>query len=167
MIYKPRKAKVTSLKTMTTKPFMLMSNEEFIEFLGPIAQKDYHKSGRLASVTIAQAMHESFSGCSLLAQKGNNLFDMKAYLLGNNWKGSTWKGKVVVKIIKSPNAWCIANHKAGKDGVKMVLFKSRSPGSQGSNFELHGKQIGSQHVRRKPWFRTEYGISILHDQIHR
>lgn len=100
VIYTPRKAKIKSLKNLQTKPFMLMSTEEFVEFLGPIARKDYHKSGMLASITIAQAIHESFAGCSLLAQKGNNLFGMKAYLSGNTWKGSTWKGKVFVKKTK-------------------------------------------------------------------
>ena len=98
--YTPIKAKITTTKDLQTKPFMLMSNEEFIKFLGPIARKEYHRSGMLASVTIAQAMHESFSGCSLLAQKGNNLFGMKAYLSGNNWKGSTWKGKAFKKRTK-------------------------------------------------------------------
>lgn len=97
VIYTPKKAKISSIKKLTTKPFMLMSTEEFIRFLGPIARKDYHKSGLLASVTIAQAIHESYAGCSLLAQRGNNLFGMKAYLSGNNWGGSTWKGKVFVK----------------------------------------------------------------------
>lgn len=100
VVYTPIKAKITSTKNLQTKPFMLMSNEEFIAFLGPLAQKEYHRSGILASVTIAQAIHESFSGCSLLAQKGNNLFGMKAYLSGNNWKGSAWKGKVFVKKTK-------------------------------------------------------------------
>ena len=100
VVYTPKKAKIKSLKNLQTKPFMLMSTEEFIKFLGPIARKDYHKSGMLASVTIAQAIHESFSGCSLLAQKGNNLFGMKAYLSGNNWKGSVWTGKVFVKKTK-------------------------------------------------------------------
>lgn len=100
VIYTPQKAKVTSLKNLQTKPFMLMSTEEFVKFLGPIAREDCRKTGMLASVTIAQAIHESYSGCSLLAQKGNNLFGMKAYLSGNNWGGSTWKGKVYVKRTK-------------------------------------------------------------------
>lgn len=97
VIYTPRKARITSTKNLQTKPFMLMSTEEFVKFLGPLARKEYKKSGFLASITIAQAIHESYSGCSLLAQKGNNLFGMKAYLSGNNWSGSKWKGKVVVK----------------------------------------------------------------------
>ena len=100
VIYTPIKAHITSIKNLKAKPFMYMSNKEFIRTIGPIARREYHRSGILASVTIAQAMHESFSGCSYLAQKGNNLFGMKAYLSGNTWKGSVWKGKVVKKKTK-------------------------------------------------------------------
>ena len=97
---KPKKAVTTYSKTMKAKAFLLMSTEQFVKILGPIAQKNYHKSGVLASVTLAQAIHESWSGTSLLAQKGNNLFGMKKVLSGNNWSGSAWKGKVYVKKTK-------------------------------------------------------------------
>lgn len=95
-----KKAITNFTEKMTTKPFLLMSTEEFVEAIGPIAQKEYHKSGILASVTIAQAINESWSGVSYLAQKGNNLFGMKTYLSGNTWKGTSWRGKRVVKRTK-------------------------------------------------------------------
>ena len=98
--YTAKKANVSSSKNLQAKPFMLMSTEEFVRYMGPIARADYHKTGVLASVTLAQAIHESYAGCSLLAQKGNNLFGMKTYLSGNNWGGSAWKGKVFVKRTK-------------------------------------------------------------------
>lgn len=51
---------------------------EFIDYLAPLAQADYKKSGILPSVTIAQGMVESANGNSELARKANNLFGIKA-----------------------------------------------------------------------------------------
>ncbi len=98
---KSKKATTKYTGSMNAKPFLLMSTEEFVEAIGPIARAEYKKrGGMLPSVTIAQAINESWSGVSYLAQKGNNLFGMKTYLSGNNWKGSSWKGKRVVKRTK-------------------------------------------------------------------
>lgn len=94
---KARKPVIGDRSSIQSKVFMYMDTKEFVKLIGPIAQKDYHKNGVLASVTIAQAIHESWSGTSLLAQKGNNLFGMKTNLSGNSWKGSTWGGKVYWK----------------------------------------------------------------------
>lgn len=54
--------------------FMSMSPQEFIDFLGPIAQADYSRTNVFASLTIAQAILESGWGKSELAQNYNNLF---------------------------------------------------------------------------------------------
>lgn len=83
--------KATAFKNMTTS--------QFISLLGPIAQEDYHKTGVLASVTLAQAINESGWGRTTLAQKGNNIFGMKTTLSGNTWSGSAWDGKSYVSIL--------------------------------------------------------------------
>ena len=53
-----------------------MTDTEFINFIGPIAQLDYNKTGVLASVTIAQAILESEWGSSVPANS-NNIFAIK------------------------------------------------------------------------------------------
>ena len=58
-----------------------LSNEEFIEFLGPLARLDYSKTGVLASVTIAQAILETGWG-NLTIPNSNNLFNIKCT---SNW----------------------------------------------------------------------------------
>ncbi len=96
-----KKAPAKYTGQMNSKPFLLMDTEEFVAAIGPIARAEYKKrGGMLPSVTIAQAINESLSGVSYLAQKGNNLFGMKTYLSGNKWKGTSWKGKRVVKRTK-------------------------------------------------------------------
>lgn len=71
------------------------------------------------------------------------------------------------KIIEGTNTRGVPDGKTGKDGIEVVLFQTGSPGSKGRDFEFHGKQIRAQHIRRKPWFRAEDGITILHDLIYR
>lgn len=84
--------------TLTAAAFANMSTEQFIAAMGPIAQADYHRSGVLASVTLAQAILESGWGKSELAQKSNNMFGMKTNLSGNTWTGSVWDGVSSVTI---------------------------------------------------------------------
>ena len=79
--------------------FKNLTTLAFISVLGPIARNDYHRSGVLASVTLAQAINESGWGKTVLAQKGNNIFGMKINLSGNTWSGSVWDGKSSVSII--------------------------------------------------------------------
>lgn len=69
-----------------------MTEQEFISFMGPLAQADMAKSGVLASVTTAQAVLESGYGSTELARNANNFFGMKCSLSGNTWPGSTWDG---------------------------------------------------------------------------
>jgi flagellum-specific peptidoglycan hydrolase FlgJ len=78
--------------------FLSLTQNAFIALLGPLAQQDYHKSGVLASVSLAQAINESGWGRTELAQKGNNIFGMKISLSGNTWAGSVWDGKSYVAI---------------------------------------------------------------------
>jgi len=56
-----------------------MSNEEYINFLGPLAQADYSRTGVFASVTIVQAIYEGGWGNQLspLALKNNNVFGIR------------------------------------------------------------------------------------------
>lgn len=66
-----------------------MSNEEFIQFVGEIAQKDWNERHiMLPSVVIAQAIKESGWGSSELAQNANALFGIKK---------NGWTGKIYVK----------------------------------------------------------------------
>lgn len=90
-------AAVTSIIQATS--FKSLTSAAFIALLGPIAQADYHKTGVLASVTLAQAINESGWGRTELSQKGNNIFGMKISLSGNTWSGSVWDGKSYVSIL--------------------------------------------------------------------
>lgn len=64
-----------------------MTRDEFISFVGEIAQKDWLRRRLiLPSVTIAQALKESAFGTSELAQKANALFGIKK----NGWTGKTY-----------------------------------------------------------------------------
>lgn len=54
-----------------------MTNQEFIEYLVPLAQKGYEDYGVFPSITIAQACLESTWGTSYLARTDFNLFGIK------------------------------------------------------------------------------------------
>lgn len=69
------------------------SNREIIDLIGPLCTADMHKSGVLASVTLAQFCLESGYGKSELAQNANNCFGMKCNLSNNGWTGSAWDGQ--------------------------------------------------------------------------
>lgn len=71
----------------TTKENHNMSKSEFIEFVGEIARRDWiERRLVLPSVVVAQAIKESASGTSELAQKANALFGIKK----NDWTGRTY-----------------------------------------------------------------------------
>lgn len=71
----------------TTKENHNMSKDDFIEFVGEIARRDWiERKLVLPSVVVAQAIKESASGTSELAQKANALFGIKE----NGWTGKTY-----------------------------------------------------------------------------
>lgn len=71
----------------TTKENHNMSKDDFIEFVGEIARRDWiERKLVLPSVVVAQAIKESASGTSELAQKANALFGIKK----NGWTGKTY-----------------------------------------------------------------------------
>ena len=74
-------------ETKTTTENHNMSRDEFIEFVGEIARRDWiERRLVLPSVVVAQAVKESASGTSELAQKANALFGIKK----NDWTGRTY-----------------------------------------------------------------------------
>lgn len=80
----------------TTKENHNMSKSEFIEFVGEIARRDWIERGLvLPCITVAQAIKESDSGKSELAQKANALFGVK--------DNDQWDGPVYVKDATEQN----------------------------------------------------------------
>lgn len=74
-----------------------LTEAQIAEVIGKICQKDYKRSGILASVSAAQCILESgFLGTSL-AMEANNCFGMKATLSGNTWPGTSWTGEIYTK----------------------------------------------------------------------
>nr|AXS01378.1 mannosyl-glycoprotein [uncultured bacterium] len=65
---------------------LTQAQKDFIAKVGAFAANDMKKSGVLASLKTAQAVHESGWGTSALATRANALFGIKA--------DSRWKGKV-------------------------------------------------------------------------
>lgn len=74
----------------------VMSQAEFVEYIGQLAAADMQTSGILASVTAAQSILESGYGKSELALQALNLGGMKAELSGNTW-ASAWDGRTYIK----------------------------------------------------------------------
>ena len=70
---------------------MTYTRQQFIEKVGPLAQRDAKASKVLASLTIAQAILESNNGNSTLTREANALFGIKA----TNWRGKVWTGKTL------------------------------------------------------------------------
>ena len=69
------------------------------------------------------------------------------------------------EIIKSANAWGIAERETAEDGIKGSFLKHAAPDSDGSNFQFQGKQIGAQHAGREPWRRAKDRVAVPHDGI--
>ena len=89
------------------------TEQEFIDYLAPLAQADYKKSGILPSVTLAQGIVESRYGNSELARNANNLFGIKA---SPPWTGAAYaketseydKNKGYIKVtdtFRKYNSW--------------------------------------------------------------
>lgn len=83
--------------------------------------------------------------------------------MGRDWHH--WKARGGTGNRKRYGSRGIADGKAGKDGVEMVFLKVGGPFCIGSDLKLHGEEDGTEHVGRKPWFRAETGIAILHDDV--
>lgn len=79
--------------------------------------------------------------------------------------GIIGKPEAGLEIVKSTGSRGIADGKARKDGVEMVFLKVGGPFCIGSDLKLHGEEDGTEHVGRKPWFRIEIGIAVLHDDV--
>lgn len=77
-----------------------MTEQEFVNLVGPLAHEDMLQSGILASVTAAQACLESGYGTTVLATEAQNFFGMKTTLSNNDW-ASVWDG--VSKYTKVTN----------------------------------------------------------------
>ncbi len=76
---------------LQAKEFLNMTNEQYINTMGPIAQADYSRTGIFASVTLAQSIIESGWGKTGLAVENNNMFGMKC---SSNWpaeKCTNWE----------------------------------------------------------------------------
>lgn len=71
-----------------------LTQEQKADIIGRISQKNYQKTGILASVTAAQCILESGWLSTSLAVEANNCFGMKAMLSGNTWPGSSWTGEI-------------------------------------------------------------------------
>ena len=74
-----------------------LSQEQIADIIGKISQRDYQRSGILASVTAAQCILESGYLSTSLATEANNCFGMKATLSGNTWANTTWGGEIFTK----------------------------------------------------------------------
>lgn len=74
-------------QTTSTTENHNMTHDEFIEFVGNIAQKDWiERRLVLPSIVVAQAIKESAWGTSELARNANALFGIKQ----NGWTGKTY-----------------------------------------------------------------------------
>lgn len=78
---------ISPLFTLGAAAITQQQMEDFISVIGEMASRDMRENGILASLTIAQAIHESAYGTSKMAENTNNLFGMKAF-------ASTWTGRV-------------------------------------------------------------------------
>lgn len=70
--------------TLQATQLAQLSPQTFVDTLGPIAQRDYSRTGVFASVTIAQAILESNWGKSGLSLQYNNMFGIKC---SRGWTG--------------------------------------------------------------------------------
>ncbi|MCX6259097.1 MAG: glucosaminidase domain-containing protein [Bacteroidia bacterium] len=83
-----------------------MTREEYIKKFSPLAVEEMKKNGIPASITIAQALHESEDGNSTLATLANNHFGIKCT--------SDWKGKTFLKNDDRPDE-CFRKYESAGD----------------------------------------------------
>lgn len=105
-----------------------MTNQEYIEYMGKLAQADWEKNRILPSPTIAQAIKEPGYGklelaCGLGASEANirfngtqygarNLFGMKEKISEGTWESTVWDGRIYRKQTAEQN----------KDGTYTNIF---------------------------------------------
>lgn len=57
---------------------------------------------------------------------------------------------------------------SGLSQTSLISVQSRvPPGSNGSNLKLHGKQVRAEQIGRTPRRWPVFGVTVLHDLIHR
>ena len=66
--------------------------------------------------------------------------------------------KLVKEVVESADTGRITKRKSAKDCVEWIYFQLCSPISKGMHFKINGKQIGTLHTGRSPWFWTKDGI---------
>ncbi len=71
-----------------------------------------------------------------------------------------------MEIIESADTRAVADRKAGKDGMEMFLFQVSRLLCIGSDLALHRELGGAEHVRGKPWNRTEVEITVSQEGVH-
>lgn len=97
-----------------------MSSEEYIEYMGRLAQADWTKNRLLPSPTVAQAIKEPGYGKSELAcglgesaetiringtaYGARNVFGMKKDISKGTWESTVWDGSVYRKLTSEQNA---------------------------------------------------------------
>jgi hypothetical protein len=106
----PLPAAVTASVTPRRETRTFATGSEFIDAVGPAAQRSFRSTGVPASVTVAQAILESDWGRSRLSRQGNNLFGIKAL-------GSVTGPAGVVTLA----TW---EHVGGRDVVVQAPFKA-------------------------------------------
>lgn len=90
-----------------------------------------------------------------------------------HFRKTVFRGKIVrvilpdagKEIIKSPDAGSIPEGKSAKDGIKRSFPEHATPDRDGGNLQLQSKQIGAQHTRREPGFRTKNRVTLPHNGI--
>lgn len=152
-----------------------MSRQDFIEYVGAIARRDWMDTRRvLPSVVVAQAIKESGAGTSELARKANALFGIKE----NGWIGKTYVKSATEQradgsyyqipqtVWRAYNNWeeSILDH---NDYIATRKIKG--------NELLYGKVIGEMDYKKACFALQEagyatsltYGKSLIEDYIEK
>ena len=69
------------------------------------------------------------------------------------------------EVIKSADTRGIISREAAEDGMERGLPEHAAPGSDGSDLQLQGQQVGAQHEGREPWRRAKDRVAVPHDGI--
>ena len=69
------------------------------------------------------------------------------------------------EIIKSADTRGVIGREAAEDGIERGLLEHAAPGSDGSDLQLQGQQVGAQHAGGEPGRRAKNRVTFLHDRI--